>query len=155
VDRQGPSAIAVIAPGATLLVAFLAGWVTLAVARRQARVMARETWMRELREKAAVILAGISTFARLRGAPDSDERDRRLDELRAVVRPSFNALFLLLAERGEERSSLALLQDSLAMSAGPELISHLDEFRDAVAARLKQERAAITAETHLWRMLWS
>lgn len=43
----GPSAIAVIAPVATLLVAFLAGWVTLAVARRQTRVTARETWMRE------------------------------------------------------------------------------------------------------------
>ena len=68
--------------------------------QRQIQVAAREAWMREFREKVAILLAGRKPIAPLGLEPREQWRLSKLDD---AVLPAYQAIRLLLAERRARR----------------------------------------------------
>ena len=127
--------------------------------QRQIQVAAREAWMREFREKVAVLLASARLLERehARGGPfvrpglgGDPEKERRLADIYATQDPAHQAIILLLAERAEGELPTEDFTEALGRLLGASGEEAAEELTSAAAVILMDERAAIEARGR-WR----
>jgi hypothetical protein len=144
----------------TVLVALIAPQVNWALARQQIVVAAREKWMRELREQVALLLSHIEalerhdSFYRRPGKGDADVLERRL-ELEKLLRPPYNTIRLLIAERGREHDEFLRTLGEFLKAQDDQIEARAKHFTAAAAELLERERAAIVTDPGMWHTLWS
>jgi hypothetical protein len=113
--------------------------------QRQIRVVSREAWMREFREKVSILSAAKQALEESHYYNAEFSRgDRRSAEIFDVMNPSYHAIRLLMAERGTDNAAFILVTDQFVYST-VDFEEHARKFAGAVEDILRSERAAIEA----------
>ena len=135
-----------------ILAVFIGPLVTWAVTRQQIAVTARETWMREFREKVAVFLSSSAAFrVHVKHHTTGDpEKEKRLAEINDAGTPSYHTICLLVAEKGSQYAAFVQIMDRLGAAAPEKAAFHVREVGAAAEDILRRERAAIAADPGVW-----
>jgi hypothetical protein len=138
-----PTGTPLIIPVLSIIVAILAVLVALVNAQRQLQVAAREAWMREFREHVSQILSAITTSHSVKAVGGEAAPPPVVTEMAGSVMASFQAINLLIAEKGTHAGFMQVLSRLLVDRLyEPDLSMHITEVGRAAADILRRERAA-------------
>lgn len=138
-----------------ILAVFFGPLVAWAVARQQIAVTARETWMRDLRDKVAAFLSAHQAYLLHIASHTTGDpvKEKRLADIHDAESPPFYAIRLLIAEKGPEYISLVQVMDRLVRATTEQTGPCRDELMTTAEDILRRERAAIAADPGVWGAL--
>ena len=130
----------------------LVAWTT---SRQQISVAARESWMREFREKVAVLLTVYDAF--LTHIANHTTTDpviaRQLTDLADAQTLHYHAIRLLIAEKGQQYPAFIGSVDRLLRATSNDVALRKDELFKAAEDILQREQTAIEADPGIWSAL--
>lgn len=149
--------IAVLSLAVAILAVFLGPVVAWAIAQRQIAIAARETWLREFREKVAALLSAYDSFVihAAKHTSGNVEDERRLTELNDKQRLPYHAILLLIYENGEkEYSDLISNMEKLLQSRTNEVRENKEKFFKSSISILKKEGDYISKDPGIWHSVF-